>query len=571
MWRFPNPGSDIANFVAVYTAAFKEYNGSVVTLDNIVKTTVAANLATSSGYMGTEAIARSTRANRSNDPLFNQLKMYAELFRTLGWLRSTDGQALKCTFTLLGEQLVAAGQHWQGLVGETVLGITYPSHVIALKGGHNIRPFATILKTMLACDHYLSRDEIIVGPLSATTDRKTEDITKIASQITALRSDPSAIKTALHSLSVDQNVQINTLKNYTRWPLAIMRTLDWTEIKDEVFCQGSPAVPVYRLTSHGREKAKELAHANDLRIDQIDALPFEKKYALARCAHFQMMGRAGFDLTSVMDELDQRNELYCNALETLGCLPEQLTLFSPFQSLLIADTKVIFPTKIAQLAPQRELRVINSYPSQGRSSREHLFVTPNFLLSEKNAAESELESLRSDLICLKEKYETIEGAAESFVLSRQHDTQRQFYPLITHLLRLLGFKSDCSRIGVNNQRWDACVDIDGMTIPIEIKSPTEECFLSTKAVRQAMENKVILLSRYGAKTRRELSSLIVGYKIPNERSDISRLLDDVYKTYNFKIGVLDLRSLTVLALKASMESVSIDKNQLSQLKGFINV
>ncbi|MES2143060.1 MAG: hypothetical protein V4516_01585 [Pseudomonadota bacterium] len=37
-------------------------------------------------YMGEEAVARSTRADRSRDPLYNQLKMYAELFRTLGWL-----------------------------------------------------------------------------------------------------------------------------------------------------------------------------------------------------------------------------------------------------------------------------------------------------------------------------------------------------------------------------------------------------------------------------------------------------------------------------------------------------
>ena len=42
---------------------------------------------------------------------------------------------------------------------------------------------------------------------------------------------------------------------------------------------------------------------------------------------------------------------------------------------------------------------------------------------------------------------------------------------------------------------DAYVKVNSVDIPIEIKSPTEEEFLSTKAVRQALENKIILLSR----------------------------------------------------------------------------
>ena len=77
MLRFPNPGSTMANFVAVYKAAFKRYRGQVIKLDDMVQATVEANLATSSGYMGKEAIARSTRNDRSRDPLYNQLKMYA--------------------------------------------------------------------------------------------------------------------------------------------------------------------------------------------------------------------------------------------------------------------------------------------------------------------------------------------------------------------------------------------------------------------------------------------------------------------------------------------------------------
>ena len=84
MIRFPNPGSDIDNFVAVYNAAFDQLYGQLFDLDDFVAAVVKENLATSSGYMGKAAIARSTRPDRSRDPLYNQLKMYSEIFRALG-------------------------------------------------------------------------------------------------------------------------------------------------------------------------------------------------------------------------------------------------------------------------------------------------------------------------------------------------------------------------------------------------------------------------------------------------------------------------------------------------------
>ncbi|WP_200277058.1 hypothetical protein, partial [Rhodovulum adriaticum] len=174
MLRFPNPNSTIDNFVRVYGSAFEELNGRVVNLDEIVKVVVAANLATSSGYMGAEAVNRSTREDRSRDPLYNQAKMYAELFRTLGWLHPTPGSSLNFTFTLLGEQLVAAGRYYWPLLEECILGIAYPTHILSVKGDFDLRPFAFTLKVMMASGGYLSRDEMIIGPLSAPTDRAAD-------------------------------------------------------------------------------------------------------------------------------------------------------------------------------------------------------------------------------------------------------------------------------------------------------------------------------------------------------------------------------------------------------------
>ena len=556
--------------MAVYVACFERYRGNVVNLDDFVRATVAANLATSSGHMGEAAISRSTRRDRSRDPLYNQLKMYAELFRSLGWLRSTEHSALNYTFTLLGEQVVAAGRHWRHLLGETVLGIAYPSRVLDIRTEHHIRPFAAILRTMLACNDGLSRDEMIVGPLSLTSDRSHAEMDMVSERIMSLREEPAAIKVALERLHDERGVQVNTMQNYTRWPLAIMRDLRWTEKDREAYRRGNRSFVIYRLTPLGKELAQRLVHSVDLRVDQVDQLPFDQKRALSRNAHFLMMKRSGFDLSSVRDQLRQEEDTLRAALHGLGVTQDRPILFSPFQSLSIADTTALFPPA-TEASARRSDEVVVERTHVGRGPRDHLFVAPIFVESCAEVEGADLDVLKAELRGLRETFRTLDAAAEAFVEGRSTNTQIQFYPLVTHLLQLLGFRSDYSRSGVNYQRWDACVWLHDLAVPIEIKSPAEELFLSTKAVRQAIENKVILLSRSGYDTERSLTSLIVGYQIPNERGDMSTLIDDVHSAFGFNIGVLDLRTMVLLAMRAVIDSVSIDEGQLSHLKGFLDV
>ena len=570
MLRFPNPSSTIANFVAVYKASFKRYRGQVVRLDDMVRSTVEANLATSSGYMGKEAIARSTRKNRSLDPLYNQLKMYAELFRSLGWLRSTESSALNYTFTLLGEQVVAADRHWRSLLGETVLGIVYPNHAIKLSGDHDIRPFVAILSTMLACNDGLSRDEMIIGPLSASSDRSEADMADIAAKVMGLREEPAAIKGALDELKEERGIQIDTLRNYTRWPLAVLRDLGWTERDREPYRRNNKTFDIHRLTALGKERAHGLKGAVDLRVDQVDRLSASQKHALSRHAHFSMMERTGFDVSSVTEQLQRDEETRREALRKLRLPENKPILFSPFQTLSIADLSEIFPQPAAAPA-ERSMQEVIDGTNVGRGPRDHLFVEPTFVASKTEAEGVDLTALKAELRSLRNAHLSADAAAQAFTHSRRENTEKQFYPLVTHLLQLMGFPSYCSRKGVNYQRSDAYVWLHGLAMPIEIKSPAEELSLSTKAIRQAIENKVILLARDELKTERELSTLIVGYQIPNERAEMSMLIDDVYAAFGFRIGVLDLRTLAYMATKAVTELVSIDDKQLSHLKGFLDV
>ncbi len=568
MLRFPNPGSTIENFVSVYSAAFKRLNGRTVNLDNIVEAVVSANLATSSGYMGEEAVARSTRTDRTRDPLYNQIKMYAELFRTLGWLHPTPISALNYRFTLLGEQVVAAGRDFWPLLEECTLGIVYPTPILTIRGDFDLRPFAFILRVMQACDGHLSRDEMIFGPLNAPSDRGYKNLHRVVAQIKAARASPEETETAVNTVAKARNTQVNTLQNYTRWPIALLRDLGWVERGRTSFKSGR-IYQTWHLTNKGIVLAKRVAVAVDLRVDDVEKLTPEERAAVAVVSHFRMLERSGFDIAPLAQRIADAETVAAPVFQRLGTDGHNL-LFSPFQSLSLNNIATIFPSREATTQEHGAERSGLAAAPDGRGDRSHLFAHPN-LVATAAAGVGGPEALRNELKGLLKTFGSVGAAAAAFAENHAADTQATFYPLVTHLFQILGFKSEYSRAGVNYQRWDACVWFGEYALPIEIKSPTEEIMLSTKAVRQALENKVILLARGGLATRPELASLVVGNRLPNERGDMSNLIDDVFKAFSLSLGVIDLRTLAHLALRAIREGVTIDGKQLSQLRGFLDV
>lgn len=149
-------------------------------------------------------------------------------------------------------------------------------------------------------------------------------------------------------------------------------------------------------------------------------------------------------------------------------------------------------------------------------------------------------------------------------------TKDNFYPLISTIFKIIDFKCEYSRPGDNGARWDAIIIDDKRSIPIEIKSPTEEMHLSVKAIRQALENKIILLSRKTHITDKATTSLAVGYCLPNDRAEVSSLVENIKETYGYKIGVLDFKSLLTIAISILVDNKGFDKNKLYELEGLAN-
>ena len=90
IFRFSNAVSDIGKFISTYKQLyyhFVEYTneGKYFNHDDAAKFLALNGLATSLGAVGKEAFNRSTRDDKSRDPLYNQHKSYSEMFRMLGW------------------------------------------------------------------------------------------------------------------------------------------------------------------------------------------------------------------------------------------------------------------------------------------------------------------------------------------------------------------------------------------------------------------------------------------------------------------------------------------------------
>src|SRR5215210_2799366 len=142
MLRIPNPGADIDSFLRISRELFEALRErATFDLDDMTEVLIQRNLATSSGYMGEEALRRSFSKDRSRDPLYNQSKMYSELYKVLGWLHPTRESALSFRFTFLGAHVIVAKRDSAAIFKESILGMVYPNAILSVKGNHILRPF----------------------------------------------------------------------------------------------------------------------------------------------------------------------------------------------------------------------------------------------------------------------------------------------------------------------------------------------------------------------------------------------------------------------------------------------
>jgi hypothetical protein len=541
MLRLPNPGSDIRSFIRIFQVLYEELEAQpTLTLDDISRVLVQRNLASSSGFVGEKALELSnSRKTNQLKPLYNQSKMYSELFRVLGWIHPDPNNRLIGHFTYLGMHAAAAVDPTV-VFQEGVLGIAYPNPHVEAKGGYVLRPFACILRTMAALGGALCRDEMIVGPLSLNNDRSEANFSAMVESINRLRGDWRRLSIALGEAASRRRIAINTMRNYTRFPIGV---LEWcgSATKERIRdIYGKPMV-FQVLTSEGRDQLQRISSAVDVRASDLTDLPTAIKSAFIRLTFYQMLARAGFDTGPVQAAVAADTKVLVRHGKTASWVGGgREMIFSPFQEL---DSRTLEPcfltvkrtTQRATSTGQRSTASTaraGAAPSTPGQTQVALRQTPA-----PQAAAKAGRGLAEEIRRLYQQHKRKAGPVVAALVKKYEKANRDtFYPLVAELFQLVGYDCEHTRAGVNYERWDALIQDTEQSIPIEIKSPGEELFISVKAVRQALENKIVLLARKQVPTRQEVTSLAVGYNPPHDRSEVTSLIQDINKTFGIKIG-----------------------------------
>ncbi|MFA5374519.1 MAG: hypothetical protein WC455_02005 [Dehalococcoidia bacterium] len=568
MLRIANPGSDISTFIRIYIELYEALgNRESFGLDDISETLIERNLATSCGYTGKKALERSTRADRSRDPLYNQSKMYSELYKVLGWLHPLPDSALTFQFTYLGAHVTEVRRAPVSFFRECLLGLVYPNEIISISGNYILRPFATILRTMAELDGIICRDEMIIGPLCLEDDRNGAKFSAMTKNLKKLRGNWGKMQKELDDLSLKRKISKQTMENYTRFPIAALKWTGWAgdDRRRDIY---SRSIPFLVLTDEGYGTVQAIKSSVDVRASNLARASEQEKAAVSRIGFYQMLERAGFELSPVRNQINQ--DLY-QAKRFLGKASTSI-IFSPFQELEPVYTKSLFPTSTnASNIKQKSAQVTDLKRSSSTTTSTRTFSRVTLGIPSKSHSdiwEQEITELFKKALS---KAKNINGAVEEITITLAKANKEDFYPLVAGLFRTLGYNCEHSRPGVNYERWDAFISHPTDSIPIEIKSPGEEEFISTKAVRQALENKIILLARQAFPTRFETTSLVVGYNLPNDRSEVLTLVDNIFKAYNVVIGVIDIRSLLRLVAAIVVEGKKHNPHELINLRGIINV
>ena len=572
MIRFRNPSSSLetmlASFDKLYEGLKEKY---YFDNDDIARVLTNTNLMASSGFTGETALSRGANKDRSRDKTYNNAKMFAETFRLLGLLSTVNGVSSNYRVTFIGQHMAAPGADRKSLLEQCVLGINNPNRIIDVSYDESVRFFSCVLMTMNDLDGYLCRDEMILGPM-CVNDNSPEEYAEMIHYLKNLRGDYKKLKGELERLArslkgnKSDGMSVTSVQNCTRFPISVLNYCKWVQGKNLNVYGKSMKFMV--LTDNGREIIGKLKPLCDIRLSDYENSTEEQQKALIRLGAYSMLDRANFDLSGV-SQLMEEDSLKCEDI-----LRERDILFSPYQTLeyeTVNEALYIREDPIEYGSSAGEVQENSFYAESGKIFSPYDIEINTNVSVDRNSINRHIVEYVDQVKALYGENHDIDAVVEDIAYSHIHDKKEQFYPFVETLFRVIGVDCHKSRDGVIGERWDAMIRDPNRSIPIEIKSPTEEMHLSVKAIRQALENKIVLLSRGTYITTTECPSYAVGYFLPNERAEVYDLIENIRKTFDYKIAVFDIATLIRITVNIILQEKGINKDILFELEGIVNV
>ncbi|MFI3297649.1 MAG: hypothetical protein R3Y59_08505 [bacterium] len=303
VFRFSNAVSDIDKFISTYKSIYNHFrdlpDGEYFDHSDAAIFMAKSGLASSLGAIGEEALRRSTRDDKSRDPLFNQHKSYSEMFRMLGWYEP-GSQNTNFALSEFGEYINdEQGDALNNLVALNTIHIASPNPLTNVKGNNILRPFPLILKLASKLGGLIHRDEIIVAVLACENDKAPNIIENLTDYINTTRSKgKQGLVDEIEFLKKRKNIKSkDTLPNYTRFPIAALKWNNWMQSKWVKGIYGDRACLMLEMTPIGEEKSNELSSAIDIRYSDIAKYDEQEIASFVIWSNLYQLEKIGYDMT----------------------------------------------------------------------------------------------------------------------------------------------------------------------------------------------------------------------------------------------------------------------------------
>lgn len=558
MIRFRNPVSDINVFIENFKKMYIEFsNMDYFDLDNIAEFFAREKIASSSGYTGDEALRRSYLVkDDSRKSMKMQAKSYSEWFRILGWITSGK-KALNFNFTYLGLHVALSGSGSKSLFEQCLLGVEYQNHILNVKFPDRNRPFVNMLLFAEQLDGKIHRDEILLGAMNLLDGYSENEKKNKISYLKKLRAtkNMNSLNDEIEKLADLNDMQANSVRNLTRFVNSALEFTGWFEKKNlKLYGKSSPFLI---LTEKGKRVVDQIKNSLVIKGDTLDIYDPETKI-ISELSLLCMFRRADFDVDEEIKKYDSKLQ---KMLVTEGKMD---IIFSPYQYFSGSELEIVLPNNALQTGTEHRNTEVDTNINI-LSSKSEAFVEAKESKMSKNEQINKMLLKR-----ITRERGNLNNAINTFMNDIVNMKQTEFYPLVADLIGyIFNRPAFAPSAGNNNMRYDVMIPDDDYSIPVEVKSPTEEEMLSVKAIRQATENKVLLLARKPYKTTFDVSSFACGYKLPNDRSDVYKLIEEVYETYKINIAILDMNTLIRASFYCAQNKTYYDVSEFIGKRGVI--
>lgn len=479
MIKFRNPGSDITTQVGIIKILANEFDGKVFDLSEFASAITSNNLITAYGYTDNRAMSLSNVADESRNSTKMNVKMYAEVFRYLGWLSSyKDGSSYPLVVTELGKY-VANSPNPIRLYEQCLLGINNPQDMMeGIHYNEHVRFFVCALETLESLGGTMYKHELCMGPMSVNDTSPTE-YDEMLERLRSMRTSFKSYQDAWTKFCDSLQMKPVSVDNQTRFPVGALNSCGLVEKVKSNKVFPPKTLQCFKITNRGQEILREARSCKDLRLDEFNTYDEMTQDALIRLGFYQLLQRANYDISPVEKTMAEDKAL------TDRITGGRELLFSPFQTLKCSRVN-------KALGIDTSWYTAADAASVGQEHRAGNLATSLTLApvqTQTKARDQFTVEIVDTIRRLSDANVTDNQIVEQLFSSEKHSNQDRFYPLIGSLFRMLGFDCRVSRQGDNGSRMDAIIVGPGAAMPIEIKSPGEEEYISIKAIRQAAENK----------------------------------------------------------------------------------